>query len=213
MLGCSGPSKRVILLYLCPKFLTFSPRQVCWQSTWWGGFSWQWLVSWRDLILNCLLISGTPGVKCLKMSSEQDGQHGSSVLDNRLILLISLPLLSLFSEVDTRSLLNSMNVSDKVSEPYIKVSIENLGVGAWSLWVHSLLWYHVWKGAYILLKEKSVPEPETYFQWGIDNWKFIFIFFKQDLSTYSIGSEQGWSEMALTTQIAKPSSCQVPILL
>ena len=163
MLGCSGPSKRVILLYLCPKFLTFSPRQVCWQSTWWGGFSWLWLVSWRDLILNCLLISGTPGVKCLKMSSEQDGQHGSSVLDNRSILLISLPLLSLFSEGDTCSLLNSMNVSDKVSEPYIKVSIQNLGVGVWSLWVHSLLWYMSERGLTYYLQSKVFQNQKHIF--------------------------------------------------
>ena len=92
-----------------PRFLTFSPKQVCWESTWWGGFSWPRLVSWSDLILNCLLISGTPGVKCLKMSSEQDGEHGSSVLDKRSLFLVSLALLSLFSEVDACSLLNSMD--------------------------------------------------------------------------------------------------------
>ena len=116
------PPKEWLSSIPAPKFLTFSPRQVCWQSTWWGGFSWPpgfWLVSWRDLILNCLLISGTPGVKCLKMSSEQDGQHGSSVLDKRSIFLISLPLLSLFSEVDTCSLLNSMDcLWQRIRAPY-----------------------------------------------------------------------------------------------
>lgn len=97
------------------------------------------------------------------MSSEQDGQHGSSVLDNRSILLISLPLLSLFSEGDTCSLLNSMNVSDKVSEPYIKVSIQNLGVGAWSLWVHSLLWYMSERGLTYYLQSKVFQNQKHIF--------------------------------------------------
>lgn len=138
-------------------------------------------------------------------------------------LLVSLPLLGLFSEADACSLLKSIECLWN-----LKFSMEKLGVSARILLVHSLLWHHVKKQGLIyhstdsfLLVEQYVPVPETFFWEELLISAQLFLHsLKSTCGTYSLALRQDDQRLLWQLHLSlpdhshkqKPSSCLVPLL-